>query len=166
MAATARSASTPRTAKQIVCSEDACEIRITLTRDPASVRNRRSAMPGTPTIPGPESVSSDSCPTVVMPLASVSPGSLFAPEIKVPGADGLNVFLIRIGMRLATAGAIVAEWMTLAPKSDSSIASSYVIVGSTNAEGTSFGSALSTPSTSVQISTDEAPTAAPMIDAL
>ena len=66
-------------------------------------------MPGTPTMPGPLSVRSDSCPTVVMPFARASPGSLFAPEINVPGADGLNVFLIRIGMRLATAGAMVAE---------------------------------------------------------
>jgi hypothetical protein len=31
------------------------------------------------------------------------------PEMSVPGAPGLNVFLIRIGIRLATAGAIVAE---------------------------------------------------------
>ena len=45
-------------------------------------------------------------------------------EISVPGADGLNVFLMRIGMRFATAGAIVAECSTLAPKYDSSIASS------------------------------------------
>ena len=29
--------------------------------------------------------------------------------MSVPGADGLNVFLIRIGIRFATAGAIVAE---------------------------------------------------------
>src|SRR5256885_6545779 len=32
--------------------------------------------------------SRDSCPTVVMPFASASPGSLFAPEMSVPGADG------------------------------------------------------------------------------
>ena len=37
-------------------------------------------------------------------------------EISVPGASGLNVFLIRIGMRFATAGAIVAECSTFAPK--------------------------------------------------
>ena len=48
MASTPRLASPLRTAKQIVCSEDACEIRITLTRLAASVRNNRSAMPGTP----------------------------------------------------------------------------------------------------------------------
>ena len=45
-------------------------------------------------------------------------------EISVPGAAGLNVFLIRIGIRFATAGAIVAECSTFAPKYDSSIASS------------------------------------------
>ena len=52
------------------------------------------------------------------------PGSPRLLEMSVPGAAGLNVFLIRIGMRLATAGAIVAEWSTFAPKYDSSIASS------------------------------------------
>ncbi len=79
------------------------------TRAAASVRNRRSATPGTPTIPGPLTVRSDKLSTVVMPFAADSPGSERAPEISVPGADGLNVFLIRRGMRLATAGAIVAE---------------------------------------------------------
>ena len=40
------------------------------------------------------------------------------------GPSGRNVFLIRIGMFFATAGAIAAEWSTFAPKYDSSIASS------------------------------------------
>ena len=34
------------TAKQIVCSDDACEIRMTLTWRAASARNSRSAIPG------------------------------------------------------------------------------------------------------------------------
>ena len=59
----------------------------------------------------------------MIPFASL-PSSAALREISVPGASGLNVFLIRIGMRLATAGAIVAECSTLAPKYDSSIASS------------------------------------------
>jgi hypothetical protein len=81
----------------------------------ASVRNTRPATPGTPTIPGPRSVSSDRSPTDVIPFASF-PSSSALREMSVPGASGLNVFLIRIGMRLATAGAIDAEWRTLAPK--------------------------------------------------
>ena len=82
---------------------------MTLTRLAASVRNSRSAIPGTPTMPGPRSVSSDRPSTVVMPLASVSAASPALFEMSVPGAGGLNVFLMRIGIRLATAGAIVAE---------------------------------------------------------
>ena len=96
----------------------------TLTRREASARNNRSATPGTPTIPGPRSVSSDRSPTEVIPLATLPAASAALREISVPGASGLNVFLIRIGMRFATAGAIVAECSTLAPKYESSIASS------------------------------------------
>ena len=117
-------------------------------------------------MPGPRSVSSDRSPTDVMPFASAPSLSSARREINVPGAAGLNVFLIRIGIRFATAGAIVAECSTFAPKYESSIASSYVICGSTNADGTIRGSALSTPSTSVQISMSDAPTAAPTIAAL
>jgi len=61
-----------------------------------------------PTMPGPLTVSSDRSPTVVMPLASVSPVSVRLPEMSVPGAVGLNVFLMTIGIFFATAGAIVA----------------------------------------------------------
>ena len=74
-------------------------------------------------MPGPRSVSSARSPTDVIPFASF-PSSAALREISVPGAAGLKVFLMRIGMRLATAGAIVAECRTLAPKYDSSIASS------------------------------------------
>ena len=44
IASTPRAASPLRTAKQIVCSEDAWEIRMTLTCFAASVRNSRSAI--------------------------------------------------------------------------------------------------------------------------
>ena len=123
IASTARAASALRTLKQIVCSDDACEIRTTLTPFDASVPNTRPATPGTPTMPGPRSVSSARSPTDVIPFASF-PSSTALREISVPGASGLNVFLMRIGMRFATAGAIVAECSTFAPKYDSSIASS------------------------------------------
>ena len=112
-----------RTLKQIVCSDEACEISTTLTPLPASVPNTRPATPGTPTIPGPRSVSNASSPTDVIPFASF-PSSTALRAISVPGAAGLKVFLIRIGMRFATAGAMLAECSTLAPKYDSSIASS------------------------------------------
>ncbi len=45
-------------------------------------------------------------------------------EIKVPTAFGLNVFLIQIGMWCAMAGCMVEGKITLAPKCESSIASS------------------------------------------
>src|SRR5207247_1642601 len=118
-----RSPSAVRTPKRILCSDDACEIRITLTRRCASARKRRSATPGTPTIPGPRSVSSARSPTDVIPFASF-PSSSPRLEMTVPGADGLNVFLMSIGICFATAGAIVDECRTRAPKYDSSIASS------------------------------------------
>ena len=50
----------------------------------ASVRNTRSATPGTPTIPGPRSVSSARSPTDVIPFASF-PSSSAVREISVPG---------------------------------------------------------------------------------
>ena len=140
-------------------------MRMTLTPRAANARNTRSATPGTPAIPGPRSVSSERFPTDVIPFASF-PSSSAVREMRVPGAVGLNVFLIRIGMRFATAGAMAAECSTFAPKYDSSMASSYVIRGCTNADGTTRGSALRTPSTSVQISMTDAPTAAPMMAAL
>ena len=96
---------------------------MTFTRFAASVRNSRSAVPGTPTIPAPRSVKSEMSSTELIPFA-IDVSSVRWAEMRVPGAEGLNVFLIRIGMRLATAGAMVAECSTFAPKYDSSIASS------------------------------------------
>src|SRR5215831_2315789 len=82
MAKMPRFASAARTAKQMVCSDDACEIRMMFTRSAASVLNSRSAMPGTPTIPGPDTVSSDSPPTVVIPFASASPSLRFVRHLR------------------------------------------------------------------------------------
>jgi len=47
-----------RTAKQIVCSDEAWEMRMTLTPRDASARNNRSAIPGTPTMLRPRMVRS------------------------------------------------------------------------------------------------------------
>ena len=44
-------------------------------------------------------------------------------QMSDPALSGANVFLIQIGIRFSTAGAIVCGWMTLAPKYASSIAS-------------------------------------------
>ena len=69
IACTAAAASAVCTAKQIVCSDDACEIRMTLTWRAASARNSRSAIPGTPTIVNPRIVSSVRSPTELIPFA-------------------------------------------------------------------------------------------------
>ena len=37
-------------------------------------------------------------------------------EMSEPGFSGANVFLIQIGIRFSTAGAIVCGWITFAPK--------------------------------------------------
>ena len=39
-----------------------------------------------------------------------------AAAISVPGAEGLRLFLMRIGMFFSTAGTIVYGWITFAPK--------------------------------------------------
>ena len=102
-------------AKQMVCSEEACEIRMTLTLWVARALNRRSEVPGTPTMFIPRREKRAISSTELIPLATPSQFSERS-EINVPGADGFRVFLMRIGMFLATAGAIVAEWSTFAPK--------------------------------------------------
>ena len=89
---------------------------MTLTCRDAKVRNSRSAVPGTPTMLAPRRVRSEMSPTELIPFAISGSSSTRRPEIRVPRAPGLKVFLIRIGMRLATAGAIVSECSTLAPK--------------------------------------------------
>ena len=82
-----------------------------------------------------------------------------------PAFSGANVFLIQIGIRFATAGAIVCgmdhfraevgELHRLVMQSESM----------TVASGTRRGSALSTPSTSVQITISSASSRSPKIDA-
>ena len=98
-----------------------------------SAPNRRCAVPGTPIMPAPSRLTSAMRSIVVMPLTSGS-GSERS-WISVPGLSAANVFLIQIGMRFCTAGAIVAGWITLAPKYASSIASLYESVAITCASG-------------------------------
>ncbi|MDQ1241006.1 MAG: hypothetical protein QG550_256 [Pseudomonadota bacterium] len=110
----ARSASGSGTAKQIECSELPCEIRMTEMPSSRSAPNNRCAVPGTPIMPAPSRFTSAMRSTVVMPLTS-GLGAVRS-WISVPGASGAKVFLIQIGMRFWTAGAMVCGWMTLAPK--------------------------------------------------
>ena len=124
--------------------------------------NRRCAVPGTPIMPAPSRLTSAQRSIEVMPFtASCELG--FA-QISVPSFSGANVLRIQIGMLLSTAGAIVCGWMTFAPKYASSIASLYDSESMTLASGTRRGSALNTPSTSVQIMISSASSSAPKID--
>jgi hypothetical protein len=83
----------------------------------------------------------------------------------VPANSGRKLFRTRIGMPFPIAGTIVAGCSTLAPKKASSAASAKESVGTKRASGTMRGSALITPSTSVQIWISAAPSAAPKIAA-
>ena len=101
----ARSASLPGIAQQMECSELPCEIRMTFTPSSRSAPNRRCAVPGTPIMPAPSRLMSDTFSMVVMPFTgSVESG--FA-QMSVPCFWGANVLRIQMGMSRPTAGAIV-----------------------------------------------------------
>jgi hypothetical protein len=89
-----------------------------------------------------------------------------AAVITVPGCAGSKVFFTRTGMPARTAGWMVLGCSTLAPKYASSAASSKDSAGMVWASGTTRGSALITPGTSVQISISSAPMAAPRMAAV
>src|SRR5664280_765304 len=88
-----------------------------------------------------------------------TPVPLASCRTTVPAPSGRNEFLTTTGIPRATAGRIVAGWRTLAPKNASSAASAELTSGTRRAWGTSRGSAVRMPSTSVQISM--APTSRP-----
>ena len=73
---------------------------------------------------------------------------------------------IETGIPTRTAGAIVLGCSTLAPNDASSLASSNRMRRMSRASGTTRGSAVSMPSTSVQISIASAPSAAPNNEAV
>ena len=79
-----------------------------------SAPNSRCAVPGTPIIPAPSTLTSATASMLVMPFTAWSTSG--AAQISVPGFSGANVLRIQIGMPFVTAGAIVCGWITLAPK--------------------------------------------------
>src|SRR5690606_31863161 len=111
--ASAFSASVQGTAKQIECSDEACEIKMTDTPTSRSAPKSRCATPGTPIIPVPSTLSRAMCSTDEKPLTGCRRGSesgLTLPDAgptTVPGADGLKLLRIRIGMPFSEAGSIV-----------------------------------------------------------
>src|SRR5207245_8549838 len=85
--------------------------------------------------------------------------------ILVPRRSGANVLRIQTGMPHGITARRVFGCKTLAPKYASSLASRYEISGMMHALGTRRGSAVSRPSTSVQMMNSLAPTAAHRLDA-
>ena len=81
----------------------------------------------------------------------------------MPGSSGENVLRIHSGMPHGVTALIVFGCRTLAPKCASSAASRYEISGIVAAPGTRRGSAVISPSTSVQMITSSASRAAPRI---
>ena len=75
----------------------------------------RAAMPTMPFMPGPETLNIAMLFRLVMPLTGFSSCSP-SPPIRVPGACGLAVFLIRHGIWNCAIGAMVRGCSTFAPK--------------------------------------------------
>ncbi len=65
-----------------------------------------------------------------------------ASRITVPGWAGSKLLHTRTGMPRSRTGGMVFGWSTLAPKKESSMASSKLASGRGKASGTSLGSAL------------------------
>ncbi len=109
IAASARSPSEVRNTRQIVCSDDAWEIMMILIPSRASAAKIRAANPGIPIMPPPsiftrEMPSMEAMPVIGLPVSRLS---VDAAAISVPGAEGLRLFLMRIGMSFSTAGTMV-----------------------------------------------------------
>ena len=79
------------------------------------------------------------------------PSARASAVIMVPATSGRREFRMRTGISLATAGRIVLGCSTLAPKYASSDASLNDSRGTRRGDATTRGSAVSIPSTSVQI---------------
>ncbi len=77
------------------------------------VRSRR-IIPGWPKMPVPSTVTS-AIPPMLLTRRGAGPRPAGRRVISVPGASGLKVFLIRIGMPERRAGSIVFGWITSAP---------------------------------------------------
>ena len=97
---TASSASAFLTANDMLFSEAACDTRNTLTPDFAKALNMREFIPITPTIPNPDTVIRQVSFIEEIPLMAFASPSGTSCVISVPGASGLNVFFITIGIFL------------------------------------------------------------------
>mmetsp|Transcript_248 Transcript_248/g.750 ORF Transcript_248/g.750 Transcript_248/m.750 type:complete len:211 (+) Transcript_248:1131-1763(+) len=134
----------PGTAAQMEYSEEAWAIKMQEMFSLRSALNMRDAMPGTPIIPVPSTLTSATLLTLVNPLtgtgifgsdtvaslaislrmtSSVNWVGFFGSKMTVPKSCGRKVFLMRMGILASMAGTIVSGCRTLAPKYASSPAS-------------------------------------------
>ena len=90
----------------MLCSDEACEIIITLTDAPANAPSTRAAMPRAPIMPPPSTLISAIESTDAMPVIA-RPPPLGCSEMRLPGWSGRRVFLIRIGIACSTTGTMV-----------------------------------------------------------
>ena len=89
----------------------------------AIVWNTRAATPGTPAMPEPVTSTSETPGRKVRPRAPLAAGA--APSCtRLPGWSGEKLLRTRTGIRFSRAGWIVFGCSTLAPKKESSMASS------------------------------------------
>ena len=98
----------------MLCSDDACEIISTLAPRCATAAKVRAAMPGTPIMPRPATVTSAS-PRITVRALTVPPFDDLG-TTRVPGKLGLKVLRTLIVMPRSMAGSIVFGWSTFAPK--------------------------------------------------
>ncbi len=110
----ASAASASGTLKQIECSEDAWEMSDTEIRRAWSEAKVRAAMPGTPSIPLPVTVTSACPPAAVSALTGKRAGATRS-ETSVPGASGSPKGRTCSGMRRPATGMSVRGCSTFAP---------------------------------------------------
>jgi len=102
------------TVKQMECSDDACEMSDTDTPARSSAENVRPAMPGTPSMPLPDTVTSACSVTADNALTGYFV-SVRRPEISVPVAEGSENGRMKSGVDRLTSGVSARGWSTLAP---------------------------------------------------
>ena len=98
-----RSAARGSMAKQMECSDEACEIRITLIRCRANTPNNLADTPTTPIMPDPCTLTNAMSSMLEIPVMVYCRRSAVR-LTSVPAWVGLNVFSTRIGILRAKAG--------------------------------------------------------------
>ena len=141
MAATAPGPSDRRTAKQMESSDELWVMSTAEMPFRARALKTRPAMPGVPGMPGPVRFTTERSPRKDSPRTPLGGGGTSS-RMRVPGWAGSKLLHTRTGMPRSRTGGMVLGCRTLAPKKESSMASSKLASGSGKASGTRPGSAL------------------------